>query len=248
MYCVYLTIYKGNKLPPFYIGSTKTINIENHYRGSVASKKYIKIWEDEIKNNPDLFKTIIITRHSSREEAIEKELYLQNKLNVVKSPLYINLSLARPNGFFGRSVEGSNNPMFGKSRTGEKHNNGENISKSLKEFYKTEKGKNMAKTRFVGEKNGMYGKKQTEEWKQNKSKMTKGENNPMYNKTHTEESKEKISNSRKKEYCFVSPDNIVYKGIGLYDFCESQNLYKGTMSKLLSGKIQSYKGWKKGNI
>ena len=38
MYCTYLTIYLGNKLPPFYIGYTKIKNIEKNYNGTVTKK------------------------------------------------------------------------------------------------------------------------------------------------------------------------------------------------------------------
>jgi hypothetical protein len=101
MFCVYLTSYKGNKLPPFYIGSSSIIKIETGYHGSVTSKRYKKVWNYEIKNNPHLFKTIIISKHDTRKQALEKEMKLQESLNVVHSPMYINRSLAKPNGFFG---------------------------------------------------------------------------------------------------------------------------------------------------
>ena len=57
MYCVYLTTYKGNKLPPFYIGSTQVVQVERGYHGSVRSKKYEMMWKSELINNPHLFKT-----------------------------------------------------------------------------------------------------------------------------------------------------------------------------------------------
>jgi hypothetical protein len=72
MFCTYLTTYKGNKLPMFYVGSTSVSKINNGYRGSVASKAYKQIWISELKNNPQLFETRIISLHNKREEAIEK--------------------------------------------------------------------------------------------------------------------------------------------------------------------------------
>ena len=48
IYCTYLTIYSGNKLPTFYIGSTSVEKIEQGYRGSVSSKRYQSIWEKEL--------------------------------------------------------------------------------------------------------------------------------------------------------------------------------------------------------
>lgn len=116
IFVTYLTIYSGNKLPPFYIGSSSEEKVlTKKYHGSVESKKYKSIWNSEIKNNPHLFKTFIISKHKTREEATEKELSFQTKLGVVKSSLYINLSTARPNGFFGMDVSGKNNPMYNPS-------------------------------------------------------------------------------------------------------------------------------------
>lgn len=101
IYCVYLTIYKGNKLPKFYIGSSSLQKIKNGYLGSVNSIKYGEIWKDETKNNRHLFETKVVTKHKTRKEALEKELKLQLALRVQENPLYINLSYARPNGCHG---------------------------------------------------------------------------------------------------------------------------------------------------
>lgn len=116
IYCVYLTTYRGNKLPPFYIGSTSTNRIINEYHGSVRSKEFRKIWESEIKNNPHLFKTKIISTHMTRKEAIEKEFRLHKQLNVVKSSMYINKSLATVNGFFGMSASKESHWGYNKCR------------------------------------------------------------------------------------------------------------------------------------
>lgn len=109
-FCVYLTVYRGNKLPPFYIGSSSVDKINNGYKGSVDSIKYGSVWKNEIKINKHLFKTIIISTHKTRKEATQKENKLQKLLNVVKSSLYINMAYAAPNGFFGMDVSGENNP------------------------------------------------------------------------------------------------------------------------------------------
>lgn len=50
IYCTYLTIYSGNKLPPFYIGYKDLHSIENGYRGSVDSLAFKEIWLSEIKS------------------------------------------------------------------------------------------------------------------------------------------------------------------------------------------------------
>lgn len=93
-YCVYLTIYRGKKLPIFYIGSSSIAKIKNGYHGSVSSKEYGKIWKEELRNNPELFRTRIISSHDTREQAFDKEERIQKKLNVIKNSLYINKAFA----------------------------------------------------------------------------------------------------------------------------------------------------------
>lgn len=98
IYCTYLTTYSGVKLPPLYIGSTSIQKIKTGYHGSVESMKYKQIWITELKENPHLFETKILTTHSTREEAFEEEIRYQIEHNVVRSPEYINMSIA--NGKF----------------------------------------------------------------------------------------------------------------------------------------------------
>ena len=98
IYCTYLTVYTGNKLPPFYIGSTSIDNINKGYRGSVQSKQYKSIWKQELHSHPDLFKTIILTKHETREEAMEREVVFQEAFSVARNPMYINM--AHANGKF----------------------------------------------------------------------------------------------------------------------------------------------------
>jgi hypothetical protein len=170
IYCTYLTVYKGNKLPPFYIGSTSVEKINNGYHGSVRSKKYKEIWNHELKANPHLFKTTIITTHDSRQEALEKEEFFHKKLSVVKSTLYINLSLARKNGFFGYDQKGK--------QFSDKHKS--NLSKALTRKIIPINVRNKISATL-------------RERRSIKDKIF----NPMYGKTHTEESKKKMSESHK---------------------------------------------------
>lgn len=138
-YCVYLTIYTGKKLPRRYIGSTSTNRVKVGYNGSVASKKYSVIFKEEQKSQKHLFNTRILQVFETREKALQYELELQLKYNVVSDPKYMNEAYAKPNGFFGRSVAGKLNPSFGKP-----HPN---------------KGKKLPQTGNPGQKNAMYGKK-----------------------------------------------------------------------------------------
>lgn len=94
-FCVYLTIYRGNRLPPFYIGSSSVSLIENGYRGSVRSKEYAKVWKRELRDNPQLFETRIVKRLATRQQAHDAEQDFQLRLSAVTNPLYANKSLAR---------------------------------------------------------------------------------------------------------------------------------------------------------
>lgn len=120
IYCTYITFYRGNKLPPFYIGSTTVEKINNGYHGTVTSKEYKNIWKSELKENLHLFKTKIISIHDNRVSALDKEFRLQKQLKVVKSSMYINKSLASKNGFFGMSVTKEKHHSYGGTEWNEK--------------------------------------------------------------------------------------------------------------------------------
>jgi len=96
MFTVYITTYLGEKLPPFYIGSTTFEKIANGYHGTVASRKYQSIWRQEIKENPHLFITNPIPNATAETagEILQLELEWQKMLNVVEDPDFINRSFA----------------------------------------------------------------------------------------------------------------------------------------------------------
>jgi len=174
-FCVYLTTYSGNKLPPFYIGSTSIEKIKNqNYHGTVTSKKFKNIWWNEIENNPSLFKTFIISTHYSRKEAYEKEEYLQRTLNVVKSSMYINMSIANGNFVAEKgkkhSKEWCNN--ISKGQTGRKHSEKTKEKQSKSGGHR--KGKNNSEE--ANEKNRQSNKLviKTPEWNEKNSKAQKG--------------------------------------------------------------------------
>lgn len=141
IYCTYLTIYSGNKLPPFYIGSSSVYKIQcKNYHGSVSSYRYKSIWKSELRLNPQLFKTKIITTHNTRAEATAKELSFQCSLNVVNSMLYMNEALAKLHGSHGRDVSGKLNPRYGVRYDKWWSNSPEKISESLIKYYATDAG------------------------------------------------------------------------------------------------------------
>lgn len=119
MFCVYLTTYRGNKMPPFYIGSSSVAKIRDGYKGSVSSMAYRDIWKQEVRDNPHLFRTTIVSISKTRQDALERESTLQRALGVIKSPLYINQAYAVKNGYCGRNVSGPLNPNYGKTASEE---------------------------------------------------------------------------------------------------------------------------------
>jgi hypothetical protein len=119
IYCTYLTIYYGNLLPKRYIGYTTVKKIQKGYNGSVQSKLYKSIYDQEQKVNKHLFRTRILSTFSSKDEAILEEQRLHIKYNVVKNPNYMNESRAfGPIGIY-RDQAGENNPMYGVIRPDE---------------------------------------------------------------------------------------------------------------------------------
>ena len=197
IYCTYLTTYSGNKLPMFYIGSTSITKIRNGYKGSVSSKEYKQIWEKELKENPHLFKTKIITLHSDRKLATEKENYFHIKMNVVKSTLYLNKSNAIPDGSYGLSMNGPNNPMYGKKRIMSEETK-RKISESKKGIPKSEITKQKMRKPKPSNKN-YFG---------NKNALGK---KSWLGRTHTEETKIKISNALKLKNHFLSQSGTEIK-------------------------------------
>ena len=106
IYCTYATFYSGNKLPPFYIGSSSVEKVKNGYHGSVASKRWKSIYKYELKENPYLFSTEIVETFNDRKSATKYELELQIANDVVKSKWFFNESYAVVNGFFGMNKTG----------------------------------------------------------------------------------------------------------------------------------------------
>ena len=168
MYCTYLTVYTGNKLPRRYIGSTTVSRINENYHGSVKSKKYKEIWISELRDNPHLFKTRILKTFSSHRDALNEELRVQKKYDVVRSKNYINMSFAQPNGFFGMSTKGI--PM-------------------------SEEAKLKQRIQRLGIKRPEHSKILSGRKRPNQSKLMTGDGNPMYGKEHPAKGK-KINQPR----------------------------------------------------
>lgn len=202
-FCVYKTIYSGSQLPRFYIGSTSVDRINKGYRGSVRSKRWKQIWDKEIASNPQLFTTVIVSLHSTRQEALEEEYKLQKHLDVVNNNDFVNMALACPSGVFGHSLKGANHPNFGKPRSKE-------TKIKISQNHHDVSGPNnpmfgRPPTR------GFLGKKHSQESK-DKMKASQwdrsGSKNPMFGKPHpdkgakrTEETRQKMKGPKPITFC-----------------------------------------------
>lgn len=162
MFIVYLTIYSGDKLPPFYIGSTSKKKFDEGYTGSVKSTKYKKAYKSEKALHPELFDVCIVGEYQTREEALQAEHDYQIAKDVVKSNDFFNMAVAAPKGFFGMEVKANNNPFWHKAHSEE-----------------TIKAQSECK---LGELNPMFGVKRPEH-----SEAMSKENNPFFGKKHTNE-------------------------------------------------------------
>lgn len=191
----------------FYIGSSSISNVEKGYNGSVSSKLYKDIWLSEQKNNKHLFRTIIISKHNTRKDALCKEEKLQRILNVVKSSMYINQSIAAVNGYFGYShIDQKGTTVYRNRVTGEcKRMKTDDPAILSGEYIHASKGRSDMK----GENNPMYGKyginnpnygkKWNKAQKENHSRLLSGENNPMYKKPRDENPNTKIKSWQANE-------------------------------------------------
>ena len=156
MFCVYLTYYQGDKLPHYYVGSTSVESVENGYHGSVRSKRWKSVWDEELRENNEMFETVILSYHTTRSAALHEELRFQKENDVVRSKVWINDGYAQPNGAFGRDVSGELNPMFGKTHSPEMIEVIKTIHTGRKDNDETRKKKSVAR---LGDKNPMFGKR-----------------------------------------------------------------------------------------
>ena len=144
-YCIYITFYKGNLMPPFYIGKSFVERINNGYHGSVNSMKYKSIWLKELKNNPRLFKTIILKTFDDERDALLSEEKIHIQFDVARNPMFINM--ANSNKFFYTEITNEYRQLCRERMLKFKHTNEskEKISKAHKGKRLTNENKNKLK-------------------------------------------------------------------------------------------------------
>ena len=227
-YVVYHITYSGNLLPSKnnsnitpsnYIGSTSLKQIESGYMGSILSKKYKNFWKHELKEHPELFNIEIASYHDTRSDAIWKELQLQKIFNVVKNPLFVNMSYATPNGFFGMDTS---DLMKGK--------------KNALGCKRSEEFKQNAKERMLG--NCLPRYERTDIHKKEISVRNIG------NKYGTGPRSQSFIDKLSKHYTVVSPSGEYFTVCNLSLFCKSHNLNPSGMYRVASKNQTNHKGWK----
>ena len=118
MFTVYITMYLGDMMPPFYMGSTSFARLAKGYHGSVSSAKWAAIWKEEIKHNPYLFKTQAIpdATADTAKEIVSVERDWQRLFDVVNDPDFLNEAYA--NCGFVSTPESQAKAQETKMRTG----------------------------------------------------------------------------------------------------------------------------------
>lgn len=252
-YAVYLTIYSGNLLPPFYIGHSSVKKLKNGYRGSVSSKKYKEIWKKEILENPNKFRTFIISYAESKEKAIEREIEIQLKLSVHRNPLYSNSAIANLKFYHEKHTQETKillsditKKQFADEEKRKRHldsflekdgnhrkkiwiNNGNKNKRVSEKVFEEEFENN-------GWKRGRIFNEETPFWVYDKT----GENNPFYGKKHTEKTVEKLKQRP------ISEESRKVNSKKIKKLFEEDKQYK---KNYLKGKIvynekMGYKTWK----
>ena len=220
-YCTYLTIYKGSKLPTFYIGySTVDKVLNKNYHGTVSSKKYGSIWKKDLRDNPHLFKTKILSLHLTMFDAKARETFLQTSLNVTKNPLYVNQHIQGTKFCIDRTgmlhseetkekfrrdrvgkmptTKGTHISAKHKAAISQKLTGRKRSAETVEKMANSRRGKKNTK-KFSEESNLKRSKtmkeKMTAQRKEELSLLHQGENNPFFGKTHSDETKDKMRNA-----------------------------------------------------
>lgn len=144
-----------------------------------------KEFKADVISNPQNYKFKVIRTFNNPSDKILFEAFVHQYFDVKKSPKFLNRSNQTPFGF---------------DTTGMAH---------------SEETKRKQSEAQQGEKNHMYGRKQTEAHRKKNSEATRGEKNPMYGEHHTEESRKRMSEAKKGVTNGASNTNA--KTIHIYD-------------------------------
>jgi hypothetical protein len=226
-FCTYITFYRGDILPPFYIGSSYVDRIVNQgYHGSVTNKEWKTKYNSELKIHPGRFNTKILTYHDTREEALFRENTFQKQLNVVKNSLYMNKSSSNYNGFFGMDVSGDKNPNFGNTWSEEQR---KKMSDRRKQEYIDDPDAFRMKLHLDRDRHGANNSNFGNTWSEEQKDRNRGSNNYFYGKSTAGDKNSmwgKHGQQHHRASIFViknTETNIVYE---IYDRFKFYDLFK----------------------
>uniref|UniRef100_A0AAU8HZ17 HNH endonuclease n=1 Tax=Rhizobium phage IG49 TaxID=3129228 RepID=A0AAU8HZ17_9CAUD len=229
-FCTYIVINSSPKLPPFYVGHTSVEKfLTENYHGSVASIKWKTIWEQELSNNPHLFRRKIRSFHKTKKEAIDEEVRILRHFQAHKSELFVNMSI---NGseYFGGPHSEATKMKLSLAHTGKKRGS---RPKSFSEMMsRIHSGKIIAESQRLQISETIKGTRKSEEERVKISKRVK-----------------ESLNTRRKDWTkihkFISPEGLEVEVKNLSKFCRENDLSRERMSRVSYGKDSHHRGWKK---
>jgi hypothetical protein len=110
---------------------------------------------------------------------------------------------------------------------------------------KTDGGEGVAGFDFSNERNNFYGKKHSEATKRKYFAARAGAGNAHYGKKHSVRARGMIAARHAKYlYQLIDPAGEVHMTESLRDFCGQYGLDRRSLTKLLAGEKNFYRGWK----
>lgn len=166
------------------------------------------------------FSKLVLAVFPTREKALEYEIFLHNRFNVDRNPLFYNKAKQNSTGF-DFHPSGPDHPLYGKQRTEEVKEKlrQKNIGQPspFKGKHHTEEAKEKDRQAHLGKKHSEEQNKKLAEARTGKirslatrqalSVANKGEKNPMYGKPISKETRNKqsISSKHKKTNIYITP-------------------------------------------
>jgi hypothetical protein len=244
---VFMIVYKitnsiNNKA---YIGITSgTLKDRMKAHKNHSGNKRRKLYDAFRKYGFENFQAEIIEEIATKKEAIEKETFYIKHFDTFSNGYNMNeggtglvyhteetkKKISENNYWLGKSRSDEDNPMFRKTHTNE-------AKRKISESNKGNKHR--------------IGKLHTEETKKLISEKAKGRASPIKGKKRSDEFRKKVSEGKKGKtpklkfvYEITTPTGEIIIINNMKKFCEENNISRGNMSSVLSGKYEHTKGFK----